>query len=126
MDVVFDDFFAAYESGSGYDLSQTLSPIPPASNPDRFLAFWRSTNPVDVKNDFKYRLLYDKARPVILDPEEGNGWVEVYCAYWKSVGEIWKAEEAIKIGQKVRTYALLLLVMRGNLHYHHLRAKSRV
>ena len=101
MDPIFEDFRKAYEEGNGYDLSLTFSPVSPASEPDRLYAFYRSTNFAAVKNDFKYRVLYDDTSPFKLPVEEGNGWVEVYYAYWKAVGEILNAEAAARDNAKV-------------------------
>jgi len=102
MDPIFDDFRKAYEEGNGYDLSMTLSPVDPDDQPDRLYKFFRSTNFAQVKKDLQYRILYDNAAPFKLPAEEGNGWVEVYLAYWKAVGEILNAENAPKSNAKVR------------------------
>ena len=101
MDVVFNDFRTAYETGNGYELSQTLSPISPASDPDRLDKFYRSTNFQHVQRDFKNRIMNNLASPFTLPAEEGNGWVDVYQAYWKAVGEILKAEAAAETSTKV-------------------------
>ena len=101
MDAIFEDFIVAYEKYQGYKLSATFSPIPPPSEPDRLYSFYRSTNFANAKQDFKYRILFDKSNPIRVDAEEGNGWVEVFYAYWVAVGEIWKAEEAVKANTKV-------------------------
>ncbi|KAG0651630.1 COP9 signalosome 8 [Hyphodiscus hymeniophilus] len=100
MDSVFQDFKKAYSEGHGYGLSMTLSPIPPSSDPNRLKAFFRSTNHASAKTDFKYHILYDNSMPFKLPQDEGNGWVEVYFAYWKAVGEILNAETASKAGAK--------------------------
>lgn len=92
MDIIFEDFRKAYEEGDGYALSMTLCPIPPKDQPDRFTNFYRSTNFQHVHKDFKYRILHDASSPFKLPIEEGNGWVEVYHAYWKAIGEILNAE----------------------------------
>ena len=101
MDSIFKDFKKAYGEGHGYDLSMTLSPVPPLSDPDRLLAFFRSTNHASAKTDFKYQILYDSSMPFKLPTDEGNGWVEVYFTYWKAVGEILNAETASKSSAKV-------------------------
>ncbi|KAK0124062.1 COP9 signalosome (CSN) subunit [Cadophora gregata] len=101
MDAVFNDFRTAYEAGNGYDLSQTFSPISPASDPDRLDRFYRSTNFQHVQKDFKNRIMSNHASPFTLPAEEGNGWVDVYHAYWKAVGEILKAEAAAEMSSKV-------------------------
>lgn len=102
MDPIFEDFRKAYEEGNGYDLSMTLSPVDPDDQPNRLYKFFRSTNFAQVKKDLQYRILYDSATPFKLPAEEGNGWVEVYLAYWKAVGEVLNAENALKSNAKVR------------------------
>jgi hypothetical protein len=101
MDAIFNDFSAAYPAYNGYMLSKTLSPIAPPGEPNRLSAFFKSTNFNNAKTDFKYRLLYDKKNPLTLGAEEGNGWVELFFAYWKAVGEVLKAEEAVRTNSKV-------------------------
>lgn len=101
MDRFFDGFKEAYGSGDGYGLSMTLSPLDTSSQPDRLSSFFRSTNAASAVKDFKYRILYDNSNPFKLSQEEGNGWVDVYFAYWKVVGEILNAEAATKANEKV-------------------------
>ncbi|KAG9242596.1 hypothetical protein BJ878DRAFT_535787 [Calycina marina] len=100
MDSFFKVFSAAYGGGDGYALADTLSPIAPASQPDKLRRFVHSTNYASVQNDFKYRLLYDKASPLRLNVEEGKAWVEVYVSFWKACVEILQAEAAINDNQK--------------------------
>jgi len=107
MDPIFEAFRKAYNDGDGYALSMTLSPVDPASEPDRLYNFFRSTNYAQVQRDFQYRILHDTASPFKLPVEEGNGWVEVYHAFWKAVGEILKAEDAEKNDEKVRSHYVL-------------------
>jgi hypothetical protein len=106
MDSVFDDFKKAYGEGHGYGLSLTLSPVPPSSDPDRLHSFFLSTNHASAKTDFKYQILYDNSMPFKLPAEEGNGWVEVYFAYWKAVGEVLNAETASRSSAKVHGFSL--------------------
>jgi hypothetical protein len=94
MESIFGAFKQAFPAGNGYDLSASLSPIPPDSDPDRLRSFFRSTNHASAKTDFKYQIIYDNSMSFELSQEEGNGWVEVYFAYWKAVAEILNAEEA--------------------------------
>ncbi|KAF4634074.1 hypothetical protein G7Y89_g4033 [Cudoniella acicularis] len=100
MDAVFQDFRRSYGEGDGYGLSQTLSPVAPVSQPQRLFNFFRSSNFANVQKDFKYQILYDKTSGVNLSAEEGNGWVEVFVAYWKAVGEILNAEAATRTNPK--------------------------
>jgi len=101
MDSFFETFSSAFGRFNGYDLAATLSPLSPPSEPDRLYRFYRSTNIQSVSSDFKYRLLYDKSNPLRLGADEGNGWVEIYIAYWKAIGEILEAESAMKENRKV-------------------------
>lgn len=101
MDAIFEDFKRAYGSGLGYDISMTLSPIAPPDQPNRLRAFYRSTNFASAKRDFQYRVLWDKSNGFVLGADEGNGWVEIYFAYWKAIGEILNAEEATQTNAKV-------------------------
>lgn len=101
MDSFFEAFKEAYAKGDGYGLSMTLSPVDTSSQPNRLSSFFRSTNAASAVKDFKYRILYDNSNPFKLTQEEGNGWVEVYFAFWKVAGEILKAEAAAKANEKV-------------------------
>jgi len=98
MNAIFNDFRDAYKEGSGYKLSMTLFPVAPPSDPDRLRSFFNSTNYSAAKDDIMDRLLETSIR---FGEDEGNGWVELYFAYWKAVGEILKAEKAVKEGSKV-------------------------
>lgn len=99
MEPVFQCFQRGYGNGDGYALSDTLSPIPPDSQPDRLSNFFRSTNFNNVKRDFKQGL--SRSSEVGMSEEEYNGWVEVYVAYWKAVGELLAADAAPKSNSKV-------------------------
>ena len=104
MDLIFDEFRRAYGLGDGRGVSQILSPISPEWQPERLRNFYRSTNFQNVQKDFKYQILYDNSSPLRLPADEGNGWVEVFVAYWKAIGEIQNAEAAAKSGNKVCQY----------------------
>ena len=106
MDSLFHEFSTAYGKGQGYGLAETLSPIPPRSQPDKLRRFYRSTNHQSVRSDFQYRLLYDNANPLRLDAVEGKAWVEIYCSYWNAIGELLAAETAIQNHQKVTSFLL--------------------
>ena len=117
MDLFFAHFKQAYGSGDGYALSMTLSPLDTQSQPDRLSSFFRSTNAASAVNEFKYRILYDNTNPLKLSQDEGNGWVDVYFAYWKVTGEILKAEAATKANDKVGDTLTFSPSSYGNLLY---------
>jgi hypothetical protein len=101
MDRFFNDFKEAYGNGDGYGLSMTLSPLDPPSKPNKLSSFYRSTNVASAVKDFRYRILYDNSTPFRLSHEEGNGWVDIYFAYWKAVGEILNVENTTQANEKV-------------------------
>ncbi|PBP16582.1 PCI domain-containing protein [Diplocarpon rosae] len=99
MDFLFEDFRKAYQEGNGYQLSMTLSPVSPASDPDRLTRFFRSTNYAQAPRDFSNRILNVNTSSFTTAQEEG--WVEVYHAYYKAVGEILKTDSAAEAHAKV-------------------------
>ncbi|APA09862.1 hypothetical protein SS1G_05906 [Sclerotinia sclerotiorum 1980 UF-70] len=94
MDPFLKEFKAAYNEGNGYNLSMTLHPAAPASNPNRLKDFYRSTNFEHVKKDIDYRLLYDDRSPLNCPIEEARAWSDVCCAFWKFIGLMYNAEVA--------------------------------
>ncbi|KAK6582160.1 hypothetical protein PZA11_005857 [Diplocarpon coronariae] len=115
MDLLFEEFGKACQEGNGYDLSMTLSPISPASDPDRLARFFRSTNYAQAPREFRNRILNDNASS-FTNPQE-EGWVEVYYAYYKAVGEILKADTDKLQASYVKVYEswreMTLALVRG-------------
>lgn len=103
MEGLFEEFRNAYKARSGYSLAQTLQPFSPANKPDKLRSIWLSTNVQEVKADVKYMLLgrSSGSKKFKLDNDETNGWVEVYTAYWKAIGEILKVEGDSGAGGRV-------------------------
>ena len=100
MEPIFYDFKKAYEIGDGYALATTLSPLAPASEPERLNNFYRSTNFNAIKGELKSNI--SNLSSFKLPAEERDGWVDVYLAYWKAIGEILNAEAATRSNTKVR------------------------
>ncbi|GKT64651.1 COP9 signalosome complex subunit 12 [Colletotrichum tofieldiae] len=94
MEGLFEEFRNAYKARSGYSLAQTLQPYSPANKPGKLRSIYLSTNVQEAKADVKYMLQGrgSGSKKFKLDHEEANGWVEVYTAYWKAIGEILKVE----------------------------------
>ncbi|KAK1510943.1 PCI domain-containing protein [Colletotrichum tamarilloi] len=94
MEPLFEEFRNAYKTRSGYSLAQTLQPFSPVNKPDKLQSIYLSTNVQEAKSDIKYMLLGrgSGSKKFKLDHEETTGWVEVYTAYWKAIGEILKVE----------------------------------
>lgn len=96
MQNLFDDVGTAFANSNGWDLARTLSPIAPSDDPDRLRLFWQSTNHHAAKQDIKHFLLESLSGRVTLDRDYTRtvigGWVEVYVAFWKAIGEILAVE----------------------------------
>lgn len=92
MNELFEEFAAAHASRNGYAIAQTLSPVPPPDQAHKLASIWQSTNAYSVKGDIKHFIKHNAKHRVPLDQNEVNGWVEVYTAYWKAVGEIISGE----------------------------------
>lgn len=101
MDQLIDELRNGYVNENGYDLANTLSPVAPASDPNRLYNIHRSTNFSQGLVQIRNKILYDNVLSQKLSNEEAYGWAEVYFAYWKAIGEILKAEEAVKNHIKV-------------------------
>jgi hypothetical protein len=101
MNPIFEEFRTAYGAWNGYGLSMTLSPVAPASDPGRLYNFYRSTNFSQAQKDIKNSIIHASSSPFNMSADEGTGWTEVYFTYWKAVGEILNAEEAMSKDAKV-------------------------
>lgn len=102
MEGVFKPFKNSHVTGNGYQLADTLQPLPTTTNPDRLHAFYRSSNFQSIKGDVEYQIIYGKSAGFNLPSAEGKAWVEVFVAYWKAIGELLKAEEATRMNSAVR------------------------
>lgn len=96
MDRIFTDFRQAQEYGSGPLLSGTLLP----TDPNRLVPFYTSTNDASVASDIRSQILYHPYPGYRLSKTEAEAWVDVYVAYWRAIGEILIAEDAITRGNR--------------------------
>lgn len=106
MNELFNDFAKAQATKQGYLLAQTLSPVAPPDDAQKLRAIHRSTNSHSVKGDIKHFMktsLGDRR----LSHDEFNGWVEVFVAYWKAIGEI-NAGESGQVSFSATLYEPLL------------------
>lgn len=101
MNELFEEFALAHASRNGYAIAQTLSPVPPPDKPHKLAAVWQSTNAYSVKGDIKHFIKHNYDRRSPLEHHEVNGWVEVYTAYWRAVGEIVSGENGNSSWTKV-------------------------
>ena len=88
MDILLTKFQEAHLSGSGQLLSSTLVPEAPLNDPCRLRRLSHSSHHVSIQADLRSGLLGHTNTEVRLSKAEGNAWVEVYAAYWKTIGEI--------------------------------------
>lgn len=94
MERVIATFAQALEEQNGYQLAETISPIAPKTDSGRLYAIQRSCNAYSIQSDTRQSI-----SPLHLDKQETNAWVDVYVAYWKAVGEILVAEEALNLAK---------------------------
>ncbi|KAK0384207.1 hypothetical protein NLU13_8295 [Sarocladium strictum] len=94
MNELFAAFAAACASEDGYALAQTFTPIAPPSNPRYLWQIRQSTNLHTAKSDIKHFLTTSlkSQRNKGVTNDEIKGWVDVYEAYWKALGEITAGE----------------------------------
>lgn len=103
MDSLFRAFGHAQTAGNGFDLSETLKPEPTMDEPRRLSAIWNSANHHDAKASIKRKIVSNSGAMVSHD--EVTGWVEVYYAYWKALGEILAIEEGNGARGKVSDFS---------------------
>jgi len=96
MQRALEPFRQARKSGDGFAISRTLNPYPPPNDPDYLYRFYRASNAHQVESDIRFALKYNNRDA---SPEEGTAWTEVFVNYWKAIGEIIAAEEAIEQGR---------------------------
>ncbi|KAG9256121.1 PCI domain-containing protein [Emericellopsis atlantica] len=101
MNELFEDFAKARQARNGYELAQTLSPVPPADKPHRLLRVSQSTNSHSVKGDIKHYIKTSVSHRGKLSQDALTGWVEVYAAYWKAIEEILAGEHGQSSWTKV-------------------------
>jgi hypothetical protein len=94
MDALIHEFRLAYSGMKGDQLAETLRPDMQL-HAARLRSLWDRGDARSTKADLNFLFHQDHAR-VRLSKEETSGWLEIYFAYWKAVGEILAAE-----GQRV-------------------------
>lgn len=90
MEGVLATFAQAIGEQNGYLLADTISPIAPGDDSGRLYAIQRSGNAYSIQNEIR-----NSIAPLRLDKQEATAWTDVYVAYWKAIGEILAAEEAL-------------------------------
>ena len=90
MASIFADFGEGHKQFSGPRLAASLTPVAPPEYPDRLRAFYAASN-VAIYSDFRYSLF--QANGLKLPKQEQNGWIDIYSAYWKAVGEILRLDD---------------------------------
>ena len=96
MDALFSDFSRAITSNSGYQLAATLSPIAPSDHKSYLNELWESTCQRDARQDIKRAIDHCPARSK-LDNNEASGWLEVYLAYCKAIGDVVGADTGARV-----------------------------
>ncbi|KAI9805862.1 MAG: hypothetical protein M1825_000476 [Sarcosagium campestre] len=99
MDAFFYTFREAQATGSGHLLATTLIPEPTASTPHQLQAFYESLDSHNVQASIRNQVVSRREDRFKLPKNESNAWVEIYVAYWKTVGYLLAAEAASSTGQ---------------------------
>jgi hypothetical protein len=92
MNVLISELLVAHSSGNGYDVSKLLSPLSPPGEPNRLLSIWKSTNASSVKKDVRSLFRAYLSPPARISQDEVTGWVEIFSAYWKAIGDVLAVE----------------------------------
>ena len=99
MDALAKAFCVGHIKGSGNILADTLSPEDAPNNPQRLYSIWNSANASDARAVIGRKLRANQP-PMGIPSDEMQGWIDLYYAYWKAVGEILSVEQGAK--SKVR------------------------
>lgn len=102
MDKVLEAFRRERTARAGYGVAQTLAISASENDPDLLRRFYSDAKPYNVKGEVRDRITY--ARHFRMSSEESNGWVEVYIAYWKALGEIFATEDGVQEASWAKVY----------------------
>jgi hypothetical protein len=101
MDSLIKEFKLAYAAERGNDVAKTLTPDL-LESPGKLLAIWESGGPQSIKDDLKFLFTRDKSTKLSMSHDEGEGWRNIYFAYWNALGEILAVEgrrrDDVKVG----------------------------
>jgi len=95
MDALAKAFCVGHTKGNGNVLAATLSPEEPANDPQRLYSIWNSANVSDARAVIGRKLRANQP-PLGIPGDEIQGWIDLYYAYWKAVGEILAVESGGK------------------------------
>jgi hypothetical protein len=98
MDSLATLFREAYENENGYKLAESITPVAPPQDAGRLYSFHRSMNAHSVSGELRNSLIYKSE--VRFTKAEQAAWIELYTAYWKSVGELLAVEETLNQHKK--------------------------
>ncbi|KAI0151662.1 PCI domain-containing protein [Xylariaceae sp. FL1272] len=121
MDCLIHEWRAAFTACKGDQLAETLHPDL-QTHQAKLQAVWGRGDSRSTETDLIFLFQKDKSRPQ-LSKEEATGWVEIYKAYYKAVGEILAAEGLRSDAQSTwaRVYTawkdVTLLIVRGYTHH---------
>ena len=90
MGTLANEFRMAYLNGSGPGLAAVLTPIATRDDPDRLRSFYNFSNPAYLNKDLSSSLFHGKTPKV--SKAEQNAWVDIFAAFWETVGEVLKFE----------------------------------
>lgn len=92
MDTILKELEAGHRLGSGPRLAAALTPVDTPRHPDRLSSFYNFSNAAQLPTSLRHYI--SQLKGVKLPKQELNAWVDIFSAYWKSVGEIVKFDES--------------------------------
>ncbi|KAL1893210.1 COP9 signalosome (CSN) subunit [Ceratocystis pirilliformis] len=94
METAIREFSQSYAQNNGFRLAESFSPFSNTEDHNNLRRIFNSTSSSFVKRDVKNALVKYKGLTK-LSTDELNGWVEVFCAYWKAAGHIVATDDGI-------------------------------
>jgi hypothetical protein len=98
MEEILGVFREAIGEENGYKLAQVFTPVAPANDPGRLYTFHRALSASSIQAELRNEIIYKSQRR--MPKVESNAWIEVFTCYWRAIGELLAAEEAMNVGKK--------------------------
>lgn len=115
MASVFTEFGDGYNEFSGPRLAAALTPIVTPEHPDRLRSFYAVSDGTNLYSDIRYAFF--QANGLKLPKQEQNGWIDIFSAYWRAVGELLKFEHPAGRGSWAKVFEtwkeVVSMVIRG-------------
>ena len=101
MDRLFREFGRAVTEGNGNALAATLAPLSPPDEPYRLRNIWNGAGHHDAKAVIKRKI---QSNTTGIPHSEVQGWVEVFYAFWKAIGQVLLVQDGPQTNGPVSTW----------------------